>query len=885
MRRHGLHVAAAILLFGGINVARADDTDIFLNAPTVQPNVVLLIDTSGSMGDTVNGAVKMDSAKAAAIDIVTNTSGMRFGVFRFNTDSTGAHIVAPVGTAVSSIVSSINGMTPTGATPLGRATDDVEEYFFGTYQEGVTTSGTGECNRGHGHGHSYGHGTSGRDTDSCRTTSLVSYPSPIQYECQKNFLIIITDGLPNGEATNLVSDVATSLYTTDHSSTLTGMQNVVVYTVGFNTPEGTALLTQTAANGGGQFYAVDDSDTLSTALHAILSDVGSKVYTFNAPLIPSTGTSGAGKAYLGSFDPDPIKPFWPGYIKAYTTDSAGMIVVQSDGTPDPSTLAWEAGALLKAKAPSSRTIFTYFSSARQDFNTTNASITTAMLGLTLSADRTKLINFVRGVDTYDENLNANTTETRSWVLGDPFHSTPALVIPPPGTSSDSTYQTFKTAQASRTKVLLVGANDGMLHAFRESDGQELWGYIPQDELATLKNLRPTSLTHPYFVDSSPMITDIKVGSTWKTVVIFGERKGGMYYHCLDITDPTSPTFLWSFTDTRMGETWSEPALGVIKMSDSTLRYVAFVGGGYSSTSNNSLGKAVFAINLADGSKLWQYYNTNSADNQYMNYSLAASPVALDTDNDGDLDRVYIGDVGGQIWKFDVSPLATTSSGLINNWTGKRLFTAVPAQANPPASGAFAPAQAIYTRAAFANDSSGNLWLYIGTGDRNAPNSASSNYFYGIKENTSMTNATALAPTSLVDAPATNTTITQGWKLALSSTEKVLADPEVNANAVYFTTYIPNSVATCVAPGGVARLYACQMTNGDSAWDWTGHTSRTGENNNVRYEVIGSGIPSRPTTIAGTSNDAIVIGTTDGQIVSETRTRSITKKVVYWREVY
>ena len=62
------------------------------------------------------------------------------------------------------------------------------------------------------------------------------------------------------------------------------------------------------------------------------------------------------------------------------------------------------------------------------------------------------------------------------------------------------------------------------------------------------------------------------------------------------------------TDARMGETWSEPAIGKIKLSDNTDRYVAFVGGGYDTASNNSSGKAFYVIDVDTGVKLWEYYN-------------------------------------------------------------------------------------------------------------------------------------------------------------------------------------------------------------------------------------------------------------------------------------
>ena len=83
--------------------------------------------------------------------------------------------------------------------------------------------------------------------------------------------------------------------------------------------------------------------------------------------------------------------------------------------------------------------------------------------------------------------------------------------------------------------------------------------------------------------------------------------------------------------------------------------------------------------------------------------------------------------------------ATLSGGLVTNWTGKRLFAAAPTQTNPPVAGEYYPAQAIYATPTLTYDDSGALWVFFGTGDRNHPNNASSNRFYGIKDNTSMTN--------------------------------------------------------------------------------------------------------------------------------------------------
>src|SRR2546427_1514610 len=255
----------------------------------------------------------------------------------------------------------------------------------------------------------------------------------------------------------------------------------------------------------------------------------------------------------------------------------------------------------------SGTIYTTINGNQQVFTTANTAIKAKVLGVSGKASANQVIAFIRGVDVFDENGNGNVTEDRSWKLGDIFHSTPVLVTPPLLALNDSSYQAFKQANANRTRVLIAGANDGMLHAFRESDGVELWAYIPEELLDDLQTATVTFGVHPYFVDGSPIAADIKISGAWSTIVVFGLRRGGTSYNALDITDTTTPNYMWTFTDPKMGETWSEPAFGKVKIG-SLERYVAFVGGGYNTAQNNASGKAFFVIDVETGAKLWEDYN-------------------------------------------------------------------------------------------------------------------------------------------------------------------------------------------------------------------------------------------------------------------------------------
>ena len=824
---------------------------------------------------------KIDIAKNVLKNVVDSVTGVRFGFMKFwmndvsgvscdSPNHCGGSVVAEMNsTDPQTLKDAIDTITPSGFTPLGEFLADAGKYY--RHQR-------------------------------LKNNSLLT--SPIQLACQPNFIILVSDGLQNGNVgtdTNpLNGDVRLQAYnefgnpsTNDHSS-LAGIQKVVVHTVGFDLAgdaAANAVLQQAATNGGGNFYTANNQAELELALQKAIQSIKQAVFTFATPVVPTTSTTGSSKAYLAAFKSDQTSPFWQGFLNAYQRDSSGLVPVDAQGHPLTSALVWDAGQVLSTTSSSSRTIKTVASvtntvsgdstvstGSLTSFDKTNSAITQALLTASSSTERDQTIDFLRGV-------NVPGTTDRSVKLGDIFHSTPVLVTPPILALNDSSYQAFKTSKATRTKVLIAGANDGMLHAFRESDGVELWAFIPPDLLDSVKLLKATSGEHLFYVDGSPIAADIKVGSNWKTIVVFGERRGGRYYHALDITDTTSPSYMWSFTDTKMGETWSEPAIGKVKIGGVD-KFVMFVGGGYDTAQNNSTGKAFFVIDLSDGSKLFEYAPSSSGDKAYMNFSLAANPTAVDLNNDGYVDRVYIGDVGGQMWKFDVSADSTSS------WTGKRLFNAAASQANPPVPGEYYPAQAIYGAPSLAFDTAMHLWLYFGTGDRNHPNNTSSNRFYGIKETSDMSNGAAWTESDLTNVSTSNGTPTNGWFFQMGTNEKVLAAANVFNMDVLFTGFTPTTVVTCESAGGTAKLYAVQMQSGYAAINFsTGAALSSTDASATRSRDIGSGIASMPVVIVtpppgsgGSATVSALIATTNNETPNTPLPAvGFLKQVRSWRE--
>jgi type IV pilus assembly protein PilY1 len=932
MRKATALILSICLISLPLPPARADDSDIF--GANIQPNVMLLLDSSGSMDDTIpatpydpataypgtltstvvyrrtsppslyrntisdvpsasaqtalstngywSGRIggswvslatgnylnytaspagqqerKIVIAKRVLTNLLNNTEGVRFGLMKFTNNSVqgtgGGGVVSPIGTATATMITALNGITASGWTPLGEFLRDGGRYYKGQ----------------------------------------LGFSSPIQLECQPNFVIMMSDGLQNGSLD--VRTEATNRLIQDHASGLVGTQNVIVHTIGFAIPptESAAAndVLQTAArNGGGTFYSTESETQLEAALEDAIRQIVAATFAFATPVLPTTSATGSSRAYLAAFQSNPSRSFWRGYLKAYQRDSEGRVPVDANGVPLDSALVWEAGQKLSLKSAASRTIHTVVGGSLQDFTSNNSNITAAALGVSTSTERDNLIGYIRGVDTYDEDADGNVTEERAWKLGDIFHSTPVLVTPPLLPSTDTSYIAFRNSNASRTTVVLAGANDGMLHAFRESDGEELWGLIPPDLLPNLKTLTSSSADHPYYVDGSPIAADVKISGAWRTIVIFGERRGGRSYHALDITNPSAPSYLWSFTDGKIGETWSEPVIGKMKVSG-VEKYVAIFGGGYDTAQNNNSGKAFFVIDVATGAKLWEYSNPGNAldDRQYINFSFAANPSALDLDLDGFIDRVYIGDVGGQLWKFAPAD-PTQAPDLATNWTGKRLFVSAISQANPPAPGEYYSPQAIYVAPSPALDEDKNLWIFFGTGDRNHPNNTSVNRFYGIKDDTTMANGSPLTEMNLVNVTSTDAGATQGWYFLAANGEKILSTADIFNWIVFFSTFTPSTTAACGTGGGAAKLYAVQMLTGYAALDWTMGVKLAATNSSVaRAKTIGSGIPSSPIMVISESGasltTSLVTATTSQQLPSNpVPPPSSMRKILYWREV-
>ena len=478
-----------------------------------------------------------------------------------------------------------------------------------------------------------------------------TYTSPIDESCQQNFIILLTTGsqdndtiLKSFDIANVVAstgvadpdgiyidDVTKYLNSPDETGTL-GIGDLVngltVNTEGIQThiiqlmTAKTDRLEAAADIGDGNYYQITNNAELLNAIQGALAEILLETNTaFVAPVVPTSPdnrTFSGKRIYLGFFYPHNDEP-WHGNLKKFgindsgeITDANGNLATNADGsfkdvidTNNPAgntytaTSYWSSsdagrvseggvGAVLLSQI-GSRNIYTYFSNSNltdssNQFSTTNTNLTSALLTVADDTEKDQLINFIHGFDSYDEYVDS----VRPWVMGDILHSKPNVVN---YSQYDFNVATNEANCSINKNTIYVGANDGMLHAFRDCDGQERWAFIPPEILPQIKNVRDDQ--HHPFVDGSPVSYtydadrdgNIETGDGDKVILLFGMRRGGNAYYALDVTDPDSPKYLWKIDGSHpdfseLGQTWSTPNFGLVKNSSGNIILAAFVGAGY-----------------------------------------------------------------------------------------------------------------------------------------------------------------------------------------------------------------------------------------------------------------------------------------------------------------
>ena len=452
------------------------------------------------------------------------------------------------------------------------------------------------------------------------------YTSPIVSSCDSNFIILLTDGLPTGEDDNsflgsyvqdydndgaegassnqncnntssdlcasFMDDAAYFAHTSDFSSTITGTQNIKTFTVGLGIDYD--LLDQTAASGGtnSSYFAGSTAELESTLENIITQIVVSSVSGAGAALAETFGDEG--RVFRPRYEAD----LWTGHVDVSHYDSSSGELV----------FAFDVADILEARNLNSnpRSIVSGYDPDHDgntdqtlQFNSSNAAtLRTELFQLfidgtldpalleplisdyTQTSSAQTLIDFIKGTDFDGLRIRDRDDDGETDKLGDIVYSRPAEVGPRNGNFSNFLgYNTFTASQQSEPRILLVGANDGMLHAFSSTTGEELWGYIPASQLPYLERLSRLSYNGDWkraYVDGQITVSDVYRGGSWRTLAMIGLGGGGSSYVVLDVTDRDNPTLLWEVdASVHAGQSWSKPSLVITGGSASDYNPAAF----------------------------------------------------------------------------------------------------------------------------------------------------------------------------------------------------------------------------------------------------------------------------------------------------------------------
>jgi len=446
--------------------------------------------------------------------------------------------------------------------------------------------------------------------------------------------------------TDLIDDATME----DDQSIITG--TVLAFTS--NVP----LVASAGEQGGLGFRQANNANELADKLQEMLENIVRRAQSsFVAPVVPASPENrvrSGKRIYLGFFKPM-TQEMWHGNLKKYILNSSGdILALDANGDEVPYDTAssyslWSAAEpdvgsvekggvgekLVARAAANSRKIYTFAGSSidlthsSNAFQPDNSSALASLMGFdSLDPELDKTINFVRGRNTLDDGR----TLPRDWVLGDILHSKPLIfnykqydfnltneAEGPPGddwSDACAVADLSDGATDCNKTMIFVGANDGLLHAFSDYNGEELWAFAPTDLLKYTKEL--DEVAHSYFVDGSASIYsyDHNLNGDYTdagdyVILVFGTRRGGGLhqldpsasrgtYYGLDITVPSSPKFLFALSSDRltryngttietittaaalpkeMGETWSQPFIRPIVING-TYTVALFFGAGY-----------------------------------------------------------------------------------------------------------------------------------------------------------------------------------------------------------------------------------------------------------------------------------------------------------------
>jgi len=887
---------------------------------------------NGSSRDFTTGTIpndyRINVAREVSNDLVAANRALRIGLATFNPPNssnsgpggyiaraisdlspvTGSVTQTQANTNYSALINAINALGAVANTPLAESYYEVTRYFRGMapYYNGTPST----------------------------------YTSPIQYRCQKNFGVVITDGLPtydrtfptndpqgtptggarlpnwDGISTNdgdnpsgdsegdtlYLDDIAKFAFDIDMRSTgtdATGQswnatdfprQYLNTYTVGFAVTN--PMLSDAARYGAGKYYPATDSEGLNSALASALSDITSKAGSGGAGTTNAATLSSTSSYYQTTYDPKD----WRGTIRAFGFTSAGTV--------NRAAAQWTTDTAIVpgATAP-----------IYQSWNTaTNAPVTLAYANFSPIQQTSLSQNLPTGITGNDlvewsKGVNKTGLKVRSVLLGDIINSPLVLASPNEQTAADllndTSYSTYLTTKATNMSAnLVVNANDGFFSVINSANGTRRYAYMPSSVLPSLVNIADTNyvngVSHKFLVDGQIGVFDTQSGSAWKTVAVGGTGAGGKTFFAVQLFDaaagnalralweisaPTVANTANAFND--LGYAYARPE--VARLADG--RWAAFISNGYGSNSGVA---ALYVVDIRDGSLIRKIVINSSETNNGL------SSVKLRVNSQNVVQAAYGGDLRGRMWKFDLSGTSPTTWGVA--FSGQPLFTT--------SGGATQP---ITVQPLLAANPQGGTQVFFGTGKFNETADKLNKDLQGFYSIWDATGGAGQITVSSLQAQSitgvfsgtTGQFVTtsqndvaypskKGWYLPLVynnvlTGERVINPANLVSGRVVFTTAAVDTTDPCASFGtgklievdafnGKMLNYAVLDTNGDGALN-TLDTISSGV-------VFTGGIPTLSAVVSASGATNMIVNDSSGNITELLEKTVGGSRRIMWRQI-
>ncbi|MES2205692.1 MAG: PilC/PilY family type IV pilus protein [Pseudomonadota bacterium] len=698
--------------------------------------------------------------------------------------------------------------------------------------------------------------------------TLTGVSSPIQNSCQKNYVLLATDGQPTAKANGLLysssamSNATTGRAYTDLYTEIQKLRNINVggktydvqtYVLGIGDitedTVGIAGLNKMAQYGGtNQAYFATDATSMQNSFQNIVNNI-----SYNIPPLRGNGhiaiSNNAGSTntfiYRTFYTAEGNK--WAGNIVSNTPKysySNNLVTYDTDTTYDLNKGAakWLVNDMIDNK---SRQIITAIrenadkplQAVAFQWNQLNSFTKNMFIDSTANEQQLKgnqRLNYVRGDRTNESNINnTNGFRTRATsVLGDIIDSSPVYLGIALAGYSDSdfpkgtaSYIEFSKNTATRRRMIYVGANDGMLHGFDAATLKEVFSYVPNSVLSKFINFSSSTYTHDYFVNETPLISDIPSSTGWKTQLIGFLGIGGTGLFALDVTDLGSGSLdqaeansknivLWELNSQDDHDIGYIINRGQINQQKGGLtnqigqmnnrRWAVVTGNGYNSN-NNSTGLIISYLDAKNGVP------------SYKKIMIAgetgglSAPTLVDINYDGLVDYAYAGDLKGNVWRFDLQ-------GNESQWSAFKLFIPNSDWAISPIT--TAPSVALHC-------SLPGLIIVVGTGkflEKSDTTSKNTEYLMGLwdkMDNNPITfsnlteqwyysdnnfanpnqNVPDIAKSLIITSDNTvDWTQKRGWYLPIfdhyPKPGRILTPPFITRGSVYFNTITSDDIAAC-----------------------------------------------------------------------------------------